>query len=122
MFKSLNKVGLAFLLFSVLFLACDKNEEGTFTDIFEVTTAGIDINCALVLINFKESDLARIEKITNSDNLNYQAYNLDKNQYSEEGLILMVKVRKTVDSELLPCRALGLTHEWITVVDAKLKE
>jgi hypothetical protein len=113
---------LTILIFTVLCISCDKNEEEIATDTFEVTTAGIGIDCKLILIDFKESDLDRIEKLTNSNWLRYQAFNLDKNNFSVEGQILNVKVRKTFDSELFACTTLGPGYPWVTVLEAELKE
>lgn len=113
---------LAIIILTILFVACDKNEEEIATDIFEVTTAGIGIDCKLVLIDFKDSDLGRIEKITNSNWGRYQAYKLDKNSFGNAGQTLIVKVRKTLDSELFACTTLGPGYPWVTVLEVQLKE
>ncbi len=113
---------LAILILTVLCMSCDKDEELFVTDNFEVSTAGIGMDCPLILIDFKESDLDRIEKITGSKWQRYHAFNLDKNRFSEEGQILTVKVRRVFDSELFACTALGPANPWVTVLDAKLKE
>lgn len=106
---------------TVLIFSCDRNEDEITTDTFDVTTAGIGIDCKLILIDFKESDQERIKKITNANGLRYQAYNLDKNNFSNEGLILKVKVRKTFDSELFACTTLGPGYPWVTVLNAEIK-
>jgi len=113
---------LATIILTVLCISCDKTEEEITTDTFEVTTAGIGIDCKLVLIDFKEGDLDRVEKITNSNWLRYHAYNLDKEEFGEEGKTLTVKVRKTFDSELFACTTLGPGYPWVTVLESELKE
>ncbi len=112
---------LSILILTVLFISCDKTESEIATDTFDVTTTGIDIDCKLILIDFKESDQDRIKKITNANGLRYQAYNLDKNKFSSEGLILTVKVRETFDSELFACTTLGPGYPWLTVLRAEIK-
>ncbi|WP_057937602.1 hypothetical protein [Algoriphagus resistens] len=113
---------LTILILIVLSVSCDKNEEELVVSNFEVTTVGSGIDCNLILIDFKASDQDRIEKITNSNSLRYQAYNLDKNNFSNEGLTLNVSVRKTFDSELYVCTTLGPSHPWVTVLEAELME
>jgi hypothetical protein len=113
---------LTILILTILCIACDKKEEEISTDTFEVTTAGIGVDCKLILIDFKEGDLDRIKKITGSNWLRYQAYNLEKSNFSDEGQILTVKVRKTLDSELFACTTLGPGYPWVTVLEAKLKK
>ena len=110
----------AILILTTLCISCDKNEE-IYTGIFEVTSAGIGIDCGLMLIDFNQSDLDRLEKITNSNGTRYFAYNLKKNNYNEKGQILIVKVRKALDSELFACTTLGPGYPWVTVLEAKLK-
>lgn len=109
------------LILTVLIFSCVKNEDEITTDTFDVTTAGIGIDCKLILIDFKESDQYRIKKVTNANGLRYQSYNLDKNSFSNEGLILKVKVRKTFDSELFACTTLGPGYPWVTVLKAEIK-
>ncbi len=113
---------LTILVLAILFISCDKNEEEAIANLFEVTTVGIDIDCKLILIDFRESELDRLEKITNLKTLKYQAFNLDKNKYNEDGQMLTITVRKTADSELFPCTTLGPSYPWVTVLEAKLKE
>lgn len=113
---------LLVLILTVVIISCDKSEDEIVTDTFEVTTTGIGIDCKLILIDFNESDQDRIKKITNANGLRYQAYDLDKNNFSDEGLILKVKVRKTFDSELFACTTLGIGYPWVTVLEAELKE
>ncbi len=113
---------LVLLILTALCVSCDKDEEIIHTDIFEVTTAGMGIDCKLVLIDFNESDLERIEKLTGSSWLRYHAYNLDKSEFGQEGLTLKVKVRKTFDAELYACTTLGRGYPWVTVLESELKE
>ena len=115
------KINLILLLTAFL-LSCDRNEEEIPNDIFEVATAGIGIDCKLLLIDFKEIDLDRIEKITHSKGLRYHAYNLDQAEFSADGQILTVRIRKTFDSELFVCTTLGPGYPWVTVLDAEPKE
>lgn len=111
----MKKTFLFFL--AALFFSCDQGEEELLNDIFEVTTAGVGIDCKLILIDFKESDLERIEKITGQNGLRYHAYNLDKDSFSTGGQILIVKVRQTSNSELFPCTTLGPGYPWVTVME-----
>jgi len=112
---------LALLILTALCIACDKNEEDITSDTYEVTIAGTSIDCKLILIDFKESDLHRIEKITNSNGLRYKAYNLNNQNFSAEGQVLTVRLRKTLDSEIFACTTLGVGYPWVTVLEAKLK-
>tara|TARA_R110001592_G_scaffold11298_1_gene56157 strand:- start:86 stop:433 length:348 start_codon:yes stop_codon:yes gene_type:complete len=112
---------LALLLLIALSISCDKNEDEIASDNYEVTTAGTSVDCGLLLIDFKESDLHRIEKITNSNGLRYEAYNLNKQDFSEEGQVLTVRLRKTLDSEFFACTTLGIGYPWVTVLEAELK-
>src|SRR5688572_9350215 len=93
-------------------VSCDYQEMTS--DTFEVTTAGIGIDCHLVLIDFNERDLERIKNITGSEWLRYQAYNLDQTQFGDEGKVLTVRVRKPADEELFPCTAQGPGYPWVT--------
>lgn len=111
---------LSILILTVLFISCDKNENEVAMDTFDVTAAGIGVDCKLVLIDFNESDQDRIKKITNANGLRYQAYNLNKNKFSNGGLNLRVKVRKTFDSELFACTTLGPGYPWVTVLKAEM--
>jgi hypothetical protein len=117
---------LTILLLTILFISCDRNKDEINTDIFEVTTVGIGIDCNLILIEFKECDSARIVKITQplslSYGLVYYAYNLDKDIFSASGQILSVRVRKTYESELYACTTLEIGYPWVTVLDAKPKD
>lgn len=110
------------LIILVLMTSCSKNDEGLSTSIFEVTTAGISIDCRLVLIVFSESDRERINKLTNTNGLQYEALNLSVVKYGNEGKTLRVKVRKTLDSEYFACTTLGASYPWVTVLEAELKE
>lgn len=111
---------LIFLL-TVTIVSCNKSKDEIAADTFEVTTAGISLDCNLIIIKFKESDQDRIKKITNFDILSYEAYNLDKNNFSTQGMNLKVRVRKTADSEFFPCTRLGPTLPWVTVLEAEIK-
>lgn len=117
---------LTILLLTILFISCDRNKDEINTDIFEVTTVGIGIDCNLILIEFKECDSARIVEITQplslSYGLVYYAYNLDKDIFSASGQILSVRVRKTYESELYACTMLEIGYPWVTVLDAKPKD
>lgn len=52
-----------FISLIVLAISCDDHEIAN-SDTFEVTVAGIGIDCNLVLIDFNESDVDRIKNIT----------------------------------------------------------
>lgn len=116
----MKKIGI--FIFVILSISCDKEKEVVTNDTFEVVTAGIGIDCRLVLIDFKKSDQDRLMKITKSNDLRYQAFNLDKGNFSDQGLVLNIKVRKTIDSELFACTTLGIAYPWVTVLEAKLKQ
>ena len=110
------------LIMTVACISCDNNDDETAIDVFIVKTAGVGIDCNLILIDFSERDRVRIKKITNTDGLRYQALNLDKNNFSNEGLTLKVKVRKTLNSETFPCTAAGFGYPWVTVLEAELRQ
>ena len=112
---------LALLVLTTICIACDTNEEDITSDTYEVTIAGTSTDCKLILIDFKESDLQRIEKITNSNGLRYEAYNLDKQNFSTKGQVLTVRLRKTLDSEIFACTTLGIGYPWVTILEAELK-
>jgi hypothetical protein len=113
---------LTILILTVLCISCNKDEESIPTGVFEVTTVGIGSDCGLVLIDFNESDLKRLQEITNTNELRYYAFNLDQIKFGDQGNFLTVKVRRTFDSELFACTTLGIGYPWVTVLEAKLKE
>ena len=112
-----------FIVATLCIFACDKEEPATQpTATFDVTTVGIGPDCRLVLIEFDQSDKVRIKKLTDSDWLRYQAYNLDKTRFGDEGLALTVKVRNPLPSEIFPCTTVGPGYPWVTVVEADIKK
>lgn len=114
---------LVYLLLAMLCIACGSKEEETpVMDVFEVTTAGIGMDCGLVLIDFKEGDSDRIKRLTGSSWTRYYAYRLDRDIFREEGLLLTVEVRRTADAELSPCMALGPAYPWVTVLKTTFSE
>ena len=113
---------LVILILTALCISCNKDEEAITTDIFEVTTVGIGSDCGLVLIDFNEYDLERLQKLTNTNELRYYAFNLDQIKFGDQGKFLTVKVRRTFDSELFACTTLGIGYPWVTVLEAELKE
>jgi len=110
----MKRVIILFITLLVLVFSCDDHEM-TNTDTFEVTVAGIGMDCGLVLIDLNESDLDRIKNITGFDWSRYHAYNLDKNKFNEVGQKLIVTVRKTKDDELFPCTTMGPGYPWVTI-------
>ncbi|HYC83830.1 MAG TPA: hypothetical protein VEB86_01355 [Chryseosolibacter sp.] len=111
---------LAILLSTVLCLCCDEGVEEVPIDVLEVTTAGI--SCGMVLIDFQKNDFERIKKLTRSDWLRYRAHNLDNGKFSTDGQALVVKVRKTFESDLPVCTLMEPTYPIVTVVEAELKD
>jgi len=114
----MKKIALCILV--LFFMSCDRTEETLPTDVFEVTTRGISIDCRLVIIEFKESDRERIERLTDRTGLHYEALNLDRNTFEAENLTLRVRVRKILESEFIICTTLGITLPIITVLDAEI--
>jgi len=114
---------LFILIIAAITISCDNHQEDMPSDIFEVTTAGIGYDCHLMLIEFKESDSARItqliQPISLVNGLVFHAFNLDRNEFSTTGQNLRVRVRKPLDAELTPCTTMGPGYHWVTVLDAK---
>jgi hypothetical protein len=110
----MKPVIMLFITLIVLAISCDDHEM-TNTNRFEVTVAGIGMDCGLVLIDFNESDLERIKNITGFNWSRYHAYNLDKNKFNGVGQKLLVTVSKTKDDELFPCTSMGPAYPWITI-------
>jgi len=105
----------------ILFLiSCVHTEETLPSDVFEVTTRGISIDCRLVIIEFQESDRKRIERLTEHTGLHYEALNLDRITFEAENQKLNVRVRKILDSENMACTTLGVRFPMITVLSAGL--
>ncbi|MBX2970069.1 MAG: hypothetical protein KF803_11920 [Cyclobacteriaceae bacterium] len=109
-----NRFILTFFLLIAVFFSCER-EEALRTHTFDVTFAGVGIDCKLALIEFQEEDLSKIKSITGYDWLTYHAYNLDKEKY-QIGEIITVVVRQTYDQELFFCTTLGPGFPWVTVI------
>jgi len=110
-----------FISLIVLAISCDDYEIAN-SDTFEVTVAGIGIDCNLVLIDFNESDVDRIKNITGFDWSRYHAYNLDKEKFNEVGQKLTVIVRATKADELSACTTLGPGYPWVTITKAEFQD
>ena len=109
---------LAIVFLTLIDCSCEQREEEFIIDSFEVSVQGVGLDCGLLLIDFKESDLQRIKMITNSDWGRFYAFNLDRNKFGSEGTSLWVRVRKTLDSELSVCTTLGPSYPWVTILES----
>lgn len=113
---------LIFLLPALLLSGCEKDPASPALNEFEVVVAGQGMDCRLPLIDFKEPDLTRLEKITGSAGGNrYHAYDLNES-FDDPGQTIIISVRKTKNSEFSPCTTFGPAYPWVTVVDAKAAE
>jgi len=111
----MKKIALSILV--LILMSCDRTDETLPSDVFEVTTRGISIDCKLVIIEFKESDRERIERLTDRPGLHYEALNLDANSVEAENQQLRVAVRKILDSENIICTHWGISLPLITVLN-----
>jgi hypothetical protein len=118
-----------FLIIFIFFLfTCSENtdklsgDNDEKTEQFEVEVIGPDLDCGLWLIEFRDIDLSRLKKITETYNSSiFEAHNLDQ-EFKQQNIELLVYVRKTRDNELTPCTALGPSYPWITIVEAHIIE
>ena len=107
------------LICAISFFGCDK-QAGPGNS-FEVVSAGKGIDCGLVLIDFQQTDIDRLETITGENGeLRYFAFGLDP-QFEQDGKAFVVTVRKTREDELFACTAQGPQYPWITILTAKEK-
>ena len=110
----MRRVIVLFITLTFLNSSCDEHEIDN-TEKFQVTVAGIGMDCGLILIDFDENDLERIKNITGFDWGRFYAFNLDKNKFNKVGLKLIVTVRKVKDDELSPCTTMGPGYPWVTI-------
>ena len=114
----------AFLTLICLFglFSCKKDNDPQINNTFKVTSAGMGIDCGLILIDFNVQDKNRIENITNNTNgLRYFAFNLDK-KFEQVGHILIVTLRKTKNDELYACTTQGPAYPWVTIMTSEIKK
>jgi hypothetical protein len=111
-------------IFATLVLAalgCDDSESTLNSD-EEFTVVVVNSNdfttCGLPLVNFTDK-LDQIQDLTSSESTTFNAFQL-REEFRVEGLKLRIKVRRTRDDELLPCRAWGISFPWVTVLDARI--
>lgn len=114
----------AFLLcISIGLISCNRNDENLPSEFFEITAWNLSIDFKIVVIEFKESDKDRIEKLTGRNNqTKFEALNLDSERFATMGQKLRERVRKTLDSELFPCTHLGRTFPWISVLQVEITD
>jgi len=115
-----------FLVISALIVlaACDatdnvrpegESENGQ----FEATVIGVE-DCNMVLLEFKEDDLAAIREITDIESSRYFAVNLTK-VLLDPGQKLDVVIRKLRDDELVACPTFAPTYPALYLISYQLK-
>lgn len=106
------------LLIILVLCSCSANDVDPLSNEFQVTIAGIGIDCKLALIDFLDEDSVRINNLTGSTWLRYQALDLDST-LNEIGSTLNIIVRPTQNDEYFACTTLGPGYPWVTILNAE---
>lgn len=115
---------LLFFLLIGLYMACTESDPtmGLPTDVFEVTTLGIDGDCGFMVFTFDEDDVERLEELvgsTASRRNHRMGLNLDRNRFGESNIRLRIRIRKPLESELgYRCTTFGIPPRPVVVVSA----
>jgi len=106
---------IIFPLLLLLAAACNESDEPVEADSeqFELTVVGVEF-CNLVLIEFREEDLAAVTQITGTESLRYHALKLNK-ILVHPGQKLLVGVRKMNEQEWLVCPTFAPTYPGIVI-------
>lgn len=114
------------LILLVLTFACsDMADEQYFlpSEVFEVSTLGLSIDCKLNVLRFEESDIERLEALVGDqfvmDRNLREGFNLDRNRFGEANMKLRVRIRKKLDSEAIACSTLGIRLPAVFVIHAE---
>ncbi|UJP63672.1 hypothetical protein [Mongoliitalea daihaiensis] len=119
------KKNLLFFLLIGLYTACTESDPtmGLPTDVFEVTTWGIDGDCGFMVFTFDVNDVERMEELVGSTAIRRNqrmGLSLDRNRFAEENLRLRVRIRKPLESELgFACNTRGIPPRPVVVVSAQ---
>ena len=112
----MNKIASLLIIF--ILCSCSDNDVEPLSNEFQVTIAGTGIDCKLPLIDFLDKDSARINNLTGSTWLRYQALGLDST-LNEIGSTLNIVVRPTQNDDYFACTTLGSGYPWITILNAE---
>jgi hypothetical protein len=120
----MKKYLLIFVMTSI-FVSCAERPEETDnlpSDVFEVTTLGISIDCGLNVLKFDEKDLDRLELLVGEGRQERrdlrEGLNLDRERFGDPNLKLKVRIRKVLDSEVPLCTTRGISYPSIFVIGA----
>lgn len=119
------KKTLLFFLLIGIYTACTESDPtlGLPTDVFEVTTWGIDGDCGFIVFTFDVDDVQRLEDLVGSTAIRRNqrmGLNLDRNRFGEENLRIRVRIRKPLESESgFFCTTQGIPPRPVVVVSAQ---
>jgi len=108
------------LTIGISYLSCKKNSNAI-NNQFEAKVLGRNSDCGLFAIKFTDN-LDKVMEIAGASTIQdvYIAENLPIGLQTAD-LIILVNIRKPLDSELGECTALGPSYPWIYIISAKLK-
>lgn len=117
-----------YLLFIIIVLLsnCTDPEDEQYnlpSEVFEVTTLGLSVDCRLNVLRFDQKDIARLENLVGNqyvmDPSLREGFNLDRNKFGEADMKLRLRIRKKLDREAIACTTLGIRHPAVFVIHAE---
>jgi hypothetical protein len=116
---------LLFITIALLTTCTDPEDEqyNLPSEVFEVTTLGLSLDCKLNVLQFDENDRIRLENLVGNENVmdpNFrEGFNLDRDKFGDPDMKLRVRIRKKLDSEAIACTTQGIRHPAVFVIDAE---
>jgi hypothetical protein len=117
---------LLIVIICALFTTCTDPEDEQYnlpSEVFEVSTLGLSVDCRLNVLRFEEKDIARLENLVGNqyamDPSFREGFNLDRNKFGEPNMKLRVRIRKKLDSEAIFCTTLGIRLPAVFVIHAE---
>ncbi|MGY6520699.1 MAG: hypothetical protein ACXIUD_03160 [Mongoliitalea sp.] len=120
----MKNILLLFLLVG-FYTACTESDPtlDLQSDVFEVTTWGIDGDCGFMVFTFDVDDVERLENLvgaTPNRRNQRMGLNLDRNRFGEENMRLRVRIRKPLESELgFICTTRGIPPRPVVVINTQ---
>lgn len=116
---------LLFITIALLTTCTDPEDEqyNLPSEVFEVTTLGLSLDCKLNVLQFVENDRIRLENLVGNENVmdpNFrEGFNLDRDKFGDPNMKLRVRIRKKLDSEAIACATQGIRHPAVFVINAE---